>query len=76
METFLIFMTQNFIAVTILLVAILGLIIHESRRGGQRVDPSLGTKIINKQDAKLLDLRQEKEFDSGHISKQKYPWDI
>ncbi len=68
METFLIFMTQNFIAVTILLIAILGLIIHESRRGGQRVDPSLATKIINKQDAKLLDLRQEKEFNSGHIS--------
>lgn len=68
METFLIFISQNFIAVTILLFAILGLLIHESRRGGEKIEPSLATQVVNKQNGFLIDLRSEKEFSSGHIS--------
>ena len=68
METFLIFISQNFIAVTILLLAVLGLIVHESRKGGERVDPSQATNVLNKQGGTLLDLRAENEFNSGHIS--------
>ena len=63
-----IFISQNFIAVTILLLAVLGLIVHESRRGGERVDPSQATNVINKQGGTLLDFRAENEFNSGHIS--------
>ena len=63
-----IFISQNFIAVTILLFAILGLLIHESRRGGEKIEPSLATQMVNKQNGFLIDLRSEKEFSSGHIS--------
>ncbi len=68
MDTFFLFLSQNFIAVTILLFAILGLLIHESRRGGEKIEPSLATQIVNKQNGLLIDLRAEKEFSRGHIS--------
>ena len=68
MDTFLLFLTQNYLAVTILLIAILALLMHETRRGGEKIEPSVATNLVNKQGGTLIDLRTKSEFDSGHIS--------
>ncbi len=68
MNTFFLFISQNFIAVTLLLLSITALIIYEGRKGGKKLSPSEATRKINKENALVLDLRPSQEFSSGHIA--------
>ena len=68
MNTFFLFISQNFIAVTMLLLSILALIVYEGRKGGKKLSPSEATRKINKEEAVVLDLRPSQEFYSGHIA--------
>ena len=68
MNTFFLFISQNFIAVTLLLLSILALIVYEGRKGGKKLSPSEATRKINKEEAVVLDLRPSQEFSSGHIA--------
>lgn len=67
MNTFFLFISQNFIAVMLLMLSIMALIIYESRKGGAKLSPSEATRKINKEQALLIDLRPSQEFSSGHI---------
>lgn len=40
----------------------------ESRRGGQTVTTQQATNLINRQDAKVIDVRDSDEFRQGHIA--------
>ena len=68
MNTFFLFISQNFIAVTLLLLSILALIVYEGRKGGKKLSPNEATRKINKEEALVLDLRPSQEFSSGHIA--------
>tara|TARA_B100001123_G_scaffold120799_1_gene140644 strand:+ start:43 stop:456 length:414 start_codon:yes stop_codon:yes gene_type:complete len=68
MNTFFLFISQNFIAVTLLLLSVTALIIYEGRKGGKKLSPGEATRKINKENALVLDLRPSQEFSSGHIA--------
>ena len=68
MDKFLNFLIDNYIAVLLLFFFIFALIAYESRRGGRRVDTSEATRIINKENALVVDLRTSGEFNAGSIS--------
>lgn len=43
------------------------LIKTEGERGGAAISPSHATHLINKEDAKVVDIRSKEEFRSGHL---------
>lgn len=48
-------------------VLLIALLVTENRRGGQRVSTQLATQLINREQAVVLDLRAQSEFNAGHI---------
>ena len=68
MDTFFAFLSQNRIAVALLLLSIIALIVYERRKGGKKLSPGEATRKINKEDALVVDLRSSQEFSSGHIA--------
>ena len=40
----------------------------ESRRGGQSVSPQQATNMVNREDARIVDLRDADEFRQGYIA--------
>ncbi|MCH2263341.1 MAG: rhodanese-like domain-containing protein [SAR86 cluster bacterium] len=68
MDTFFLFISQNLIAVALLLFTIVALIIYEGRKGGTKLDPTQATRMMNKEGALVVDLRPLTEFSSGHIA--------
>lgn len=40
----------------------------EARRGGQTVSPQQATNMVNREDAKVVDVRDADEFRQGHIA--------
>ena len=68
MDTFFLFIVENFIAFSLLLIFISLLIIHESRKGGKKIDPTEVTRLINKEEGLVIDLRSSAEYLSGHIT--------
>jgi rhodanese-related sulfurtransferase len=63
MDKFLIFLVDNYVAVLLLFFLLSALIIYESR-----IDASEATRIINKENALVVDLRTSVEFNLGTIS--------
>ena len=68
MEKFLIFIGENFMAVLLLVSLIAILFFYERKKGGTKVDASELTRLINKEEPYVFDLRSSSEFDSGTIS--------
>ena len=68
MNTFFLFISQNFIAVTLLLLSLIASIVYEGRKGGKKLSPGEATRKINKENALVVDLRSSQEFSSGHIA--------
>lgn len=68
MEQLLEFATHHWLLVLAWLLTFALLIWTESLRAGRSVSPAQATQLINKEDAILLDIRNKKEWDSGHIS--------
>lgn len=50
-----------------LVVTVILLILHESRRSGATVTPQKLTQLVNKQEGVVIDLRDQAEFRKGHI---------
>ncbi len=68
MEKFVLFIGDNFLAVLLLISLISLLIFHERRKGGTKIDASELTRLINKEEPYVFDLRSSSEFDSGTVS--------
>ena len=68
MDTFFLFVTENFVAFSLLLLCIFILIVYEGRKGGRRIDTNEVTRLINKEEAIVIDIRSSNEFSSGHIT--------
>ena len=67
MALFLEFLTQQWQLVGALLVCVLMLAFHESRRGGKTLSPNQLVALVNGQQAVVVDLRDNAEFRKGHI---------
>lgn len=67
MLIFLEFLTQQWLLAGALAVTLVLLILHESRRGGSTVTPQQLTNLVNRQQAAVIDLREQAEFRKGHI---------
>jgi len=68
MNKFLVFISDNFLAVLVLLTLIVALIIYERRKGGTKVDNSEMTRLINKEDPYIYDLRSSAEYGAGTVA--------
>lgn len=53
--------------VSALLVLAILLFAHEHKKSGSSVSPQLLAQLVNKQNAKVIDLRDANEFKQGHI---------
>jgi rhodanese-related sulfurtransferase len=61
------FLLQQWHLVMGLAVAVVLLVLHESRRGGQTVTSQQLTSLVNSQQAAVIDLRDPADFRKGHI---------
>lgn len=67
MALFLEFLAEQWIVASALMVCIGLLIRHESARGGPTLTPQQLITDLNQKQAMVVDLRDSKEFDQGHI---------
>lgn len=61
------FLIQQWHLVGALAVSVTLLAIHESRRSGMTVSPQQLSRLVNEQQAAIIDLREPAEFRKGHI---------
>ncbi len=70
MDLFISFVTHNwmlFIALVVILVMLFFNLFGSRLRGYTPIGPSESIKLINHEDALVLDVRENKEYQSGHI---------
>ncbi|MEM1156161.1 MAG: rhodanese-like domain-containing protein [Pseudomonadota bacterium] len=61
------FLAQEWILTLALLVVIVMLILHESRKSGPSVTPQQAINLVNSQQGIFVDLRDNADFQKGHI---------
>ena len=67
MALFFEFLTQQWILAAALLVALIMLVFHETRKSGPSVSPQQAINLINGEQGVFLDLRDAADFKQGHI---------
>lgn len=67
MEQFIEFAGNHWMMVSVLLVLIALLIMDSSVKAGPTVSPQAATMLMNREDAVVLDIRDKKEFKTGHM---------
>ncbi len=67
MEQYIEFVTNHWELVLAFVATLAMLAFTESRKGGKSVSTHIATQMINKEDAVVVDIRQKKEFQTGHI---------
>jgi rhodanese-related sulfurtransferase len=67
MALFFEFLTQQWILAAALLVALMMLVFHETRKSGPSVSPQQAINLINGEQGVFLDLRDAPDFKQGHI---------
>ncbi|MDB6063304.1 MAG: Rhodanese-related sulfurtransferase [Verrucomicrobiaceae bacterium] len=61
------FLIQQWHLAGALAVAVILLVVHEARRGGPTISPQQLSKLVNEQQAKVIDLRDPADYRKGHI---------
>ncbi len=67
MEQFFEFIVNHWILTSILLGLLILLALDSNQKSGPKVSTHEATRLINQQDALVLDIREKKEFKAGHI---------
>lgn len=67
MEQFLEFIGNNLILVGVWVALAAALIFHLSKSGAQAIGPQQAVMLINRNDGVVLDIRDKKDYDTGHI---------
>jgi len=67
MAQFVEFLGNHWLLSTLWLLTLGAIIVYHQRSGGSSVGPQQAVMMINRKDAVVVDLREKKEFDSGHI---------
>lgn len=62
------FATNNWEMVAVFVAILIALIFNETKGGPKGLSPASATTMINNDDALILDIRTEKEFQTGHIT--------
>jgi len=68
MEKLFEFIGNNPMLVMAWVFTLMMLIFTERQKGGKSASPAEATRMINKEDAVVLDIRGKKEFSAGHIA--------
>jgi len=61
------FAFNHYMLVSIFVLLLIAFLINESRQGGATVSPADLVKLINREQAVVLDIRDKKDFKEGHI---------
>ena len=64
---FFVFISQEWMLVSLLVILIYALAFTERVRGGKPISPHEATRMLNSGDAVLVDLRETKDYNEGHI---------
>lgn len=67
MEQFIEFASNHWMMVSVLLVLIALLIMDSSAKAGPALSPQAATLLVNREDAVILDIRDKKEYKTGHL---------
>ncbi len=62
-----VFLTEQWLLVAILIALVSGLMFVEGKRSGDSLSSHQVTRVVNSGDAILVDLREAKEYKEGHI---------
>ena len=62
------FAGNHYILVSILLFLIVVFVINEGKQGGAAITPTSLVTLVNREGAVIVDIRDGKEFSSGHIA--------
>jgi len=68
MEQIFEFIGNHYILVTIFVALLFAFLVSEGRQGGVTVNTSMLVNLVNREDAKVLDVRDNKDFKAGHIA--------
>jgi len=67
MANFLLFLGEQWMLVSILLVLVILFARHETQRGGETITSHHLTTLVNRENAIILDLRDAPDYKEGHI---------
>ena len=67
MADFFVFVSEQYILVSVLLVLVYLFILNEKRRGGKSVSCNELTRLLNQDQAVLVDIRETADYNIGHI---------
>lgn len=67
MAQFVEFVGNHWILSSLWLALLTALILYRSKTGSQSVSPQQAVTLINRKDGVVLDIRDKKEFEAGHI---------
>lgn len=62
------FIGNNWILVSIWLFLLFAFLVNEGKQGGAAISPNNLVTLVNKEDALIVDVRDAKEYGSGHIT--------
>jgi len=67
MAQFIEFVGNHWILSTLWVALVTALILHRTRTSGESVSAQQAVMLINRSDAVVVDVRDKKDFDAGHI---------
>lgn len=67
MAQFIEFLGNHWILTSLWLLTVIAIIFYHQRTGSSSVRPQEAVMMINRKDAVVVDVRDKKEFDKGHI---------
>jgi len=65
---FFVFVSEQWVLVSVLMVLVYLFAINERVKSGKPISPHVVTRMINTDEAVLVDIRDAKEFKAGHIA--------
>lgn len=68
LERFTLFLIEQWQLSSLFIGLLVALWVLESKRAGETVSPLIATRMINKEDAWVLDVRDPADFNQGHIA--------
>lgn len=67
MAQFVEFIANHWILSTLWIITLGAIVVYQQRSSGNSVGPQQAVMLINRQDAVVVDIREKKEFDEGHV---------
>ena len=62
------FVTNHYVLVGAFVFLLVAFVINEGKQGGAAITPTSLVNLVNREDAILVDIRDTKEYSSGHIA--------